>query len=173
MTELRGKARRYLRGIGNQLRPTVYLGKESISPALLQSLDQAHAHTELVKVRVERSCPLDRKEAGDLLAAAAESHLIQILGNTELHNRPDPDEPQIILPDKKTFAPELIFFLPPRKNPQRTQRIPSIVVVEKRIDFTLGFRLHHLAHLLRPAPGLDASVPDELVPVALLLIPAN
>ena len=99
MTELRGKARRYLRGIGNQLRPTVYLGKESISPALLQSLDQAHAHNELVKVRVERSCPLDRKEAGDLLAAATESHLIQILGNTVLLYRPDPDEPQIILPD--------------------------------------------------------------------------
>ncbi len=99
MTELRGKARRYLRGIGNQLRPTVYLGKESISPALLQSLDQAHAHNELVKVRVERSCPLDRKEAGDRLAAAAESHLIQILGNTVLLYRPDPDEPQIILPD--------------------------------------------------------------------------
>jgi RNA-binding protein YhbY len=50
-------------------------------------------------VRVERSCPLDRKEAGDRLAAAAESHLIQILGNTLLLYRPDPDEPQIVLPD--------------------------------------------------------------------------
>ncbi len=98
-SELRGKSRRYLRGLGNQLRPTVYLGKEGISPALLQSLDEAHAHNELVKVRVERSCPLDRKEAGDRLAAAAESHLIQILGNTLLLYRPDPDEPQIVLPD--------------------------------------------------------------------------
>jgi len=96
-SELRGKSRRYLRGLGNQLRPTVYLGKEGISPALLQSLDEAHAHNELVKVRVERSCPLDRKEAGDRLAA--ESHLIQILGNTLLLYRPDPDEPQIVLPD--------------------------------------------------------------------------
>ena len=51
-SELRGKSRRYLRGLGNQLRPTVYLGKEGISPALLQSLDEAHAHNELVKVRV-------------------------------------------------------------------------------------------------------------------------
>ena len=86
-SELRGKSRRYLRGLGNQLRPTVYLGKEGISPALLQSLDEAHAHNELVKVRVERSCPLDRKEAGDRLA------------NTVLLYRPDPDKPQIVLPD--------------------------------------------------------------------------
>ena len=33
------------------------------------------------------------------LAAAAESHLTQILGNTVLLYRPDPDEPQIVLPD--------------------------------------------------------------------------
>ena len=53
-SELRGKARRHLRGLGNQLRPTVYLGKDGISPALLQSLDEAHTHNGLVKVRVER-----------------------------------------------------------------------------------------------------------------------
>lgn len=99
MTELRGKSRRYLRGLGNQLRPTVYLGKEGISPALLRSLNEAHAHNELVKVRVERSCPIDRKEAGDRLAAAAESHLVQILGNTVLLYRPDPDERKIVLPE--------------------------------------------------------------------------
>jgi RNA-binding protein len=96
---LRGKDRRYLRGLGNQLRPTVHLGKEGVSSALIRSLDEAHANNELVKVRLERSSPLERREAGDRLAAATESHLVQILGNTLLLYRPDPDEPKIVLPN--------------------------------------------------------------------------
>ena len=98
MTQLRGKARRYLRSLGNQLRPTVFLGKEGISAALLRSIDEAHTHRELIKIKIERGCPLDRKEAGDHLAAATESHLVQLLGNTVLLYRPDPDDPKIALP---------------------------------------------------------------------------
>ena len=99
MTQLRGKASRYLRSLGNQLRPTVYLGKEGISPALLRSIDEAHAYHELIKIKIERSCPLNRKEAGDHLAAATKSSLVQVLGNTVLLYRPDPDEPKIALPE--------------------------------------------------------------------------
>ena len=98
MIPLRGKARRYLRSLGNQLSPTVYLGKEGISPALLRSIDEAHAYQELIKIKIERSCPLNRKEAGDHLAAATESYLVQVLGNTVLLYRPDPDKPKIVLP---------------------------------------------------------------------------
>ena len=98
MSELRGKDRRYLRGLGNQLRPTDYLGKEGITAAQIHSLDDAHAKSELVKVRVERNCPLDRREVGEHIAAATESHLVQILGNTLLLYRPDPEKPTIILP---------------------------------------------------------------------------
>ena len=99
---LRGKDRRYLRGLGNALRPlrpTVYLGKEGLSAAVIRSLNEAYANNELVKVRCERNSPLDRREAGEQLAAATESHLVQVLGNTLLLYRPDPDDPQISLPE--------------------------------------------------------------------------
>ena len=65
---LRGKDRRYLRGLGNALRPTVYLGKEGLSAAVIRSLNEAYANSELVKVRLERGAPLDRREAGEQLA---------------------------------------------------------------------------------------------------------
>ena len=58
---LRGKDRRYLRGLGNALRPTVYLGKEGLSAAVIRSLEQAYANSELVKVRCERNIPVDRR----------------------------------------------------------------------------------------------------------------
>ena len=97
--KLRGKDRRYLRGLGNALRPTVYLGKEGLSAAVIRSLNEAYANSELVKVRCERNIPLDRREAGEQLAVATDSHLVQVLGNTLLFYRPDPDDPQIALPE--------------------------------------------------------------------------
>ena len=97
MKELSGKQRRYLRGQGNSIKPTVYLGKDGISDALLNSLGDAFNNRELVKVRIEKSCELERKEAGDQLAQAAAAHMVQVLGNTLLLYRPDPDKPEIKL----------------------------------------------------------------------------
>ena len=97
--KLRGKDRRYLRGLGNSLRPTVYLGKEGLSAAVIRSLNEAYANSELVKVSLERGAPLERREAGEQLAAATEAYLVQVLGNILLLYRPDPDDPQIVLPE--------------------------------------------------------------------------
>ncbi len=98
MEELSGKQRRYLRGQGNSIKPTVYLGKDGISDALLNSLGEAFNNRELVKVRIEKSCELERKEAGRQLAQAAAAHMVQVLGNTLLLYRPDLDKPEIKLP---------------------------------------------------------------------------
>lgn len=98
MEELSGKQRRYLRGQGNPIKPTVYLGKDGISDALLNSLKEAFNNRELVKVRIEKSCELERKEAGRLLAQAAAAHMVQVLGHTLLLYRPDSDNPEIKLP---------------------------------------------------------------------------
>ena len=107
--KLRGKDRRYLRGLGNSLRPTVYLGKEGLSAAVIRSLNEAYANSELVKVRCERNIPLDRREAGEQLAAATESHLVASLGQ---HPAPLPPRP--------------------RRPPNRAARIEAQAFVEKR-----------------------------------------
>ncbi len=99
MDELSGKQRRYLRGQGNTIKPTVHLGKEGISEALLHSLTEAFSNRELIKVRVEKGCSLERKDAGAQLAKVADVHLVQVLGSTLLLYRPDPEEPQIKLPE--------------------------------------------------------------------------
>ena len=98
MEELRGKQRRYLKSLANQLKPAVYVGKEGISKALLQSIEKAYNTSELIKIRLEHNCPLDRKELGPQLAAATNSCLIQILGHTILLYRPDPEEFKLQLP---------------------------------------------------------------------------
>lgn len=98
MDELTGRQRRYLRGLANPLRATVYLGKEGISAAVRRGVEEAYAHQELIKVRLERGCKLERHETGRLLAEATGSHLVQVLGHTLLLYRPDPEEPKLQLP---------------------------------------------------------------------------
>ena len=98
MQELKGKQRRYLKSLANPLKAVVYVGREGITPALLRSIDDAYNTSELIKLKIERSCAIDRRELGPQLAEASASHLIQIIGQTLLLYRPDPEDPRIQLP---------------------------------------------------------------------------
>lgn len=89
--ELTGKQRRHLRGLGHSLSPIVNVGKEGISEQVLRSVDDAYRNNELIKLRVERSCPLGRKEAAAELAVGSKSHLVQVLGRSILLYRHDPE----------------------------------------------------------------------------------
>jgi RNA-binding protein len=99
MDQLTGRQRRYLRGLANQLKATVYLGKEGISAAVKGAVEEAYANSELLKIRLEKSCPIERHEAGALLAKATGSHLVQVLGHTLLLYRRHPEKPALQLPD--------------------------------------------------------------------------
>jgi RNA-binding protein len=95
---LSGRAIRHLRGLGHHLEPVVQIGKEGITDAVVAATREAlHAH-ELVKVRVGGEAPVDRKEAGDELAARAGATLAQTLGRTLLLYKRHPHKPKIELP---------------------------------------------------------------------------
>lgn len=82
MTELIGKDRRALRALGHHLRPVVQIGQHGISPAVVDATSEALAAHELVKVKVLEACPLDRHEAGKVLAEETGAELVQVLGRT-------------------------------------------------------------------------------------------
>ncbi len=93
--------RRHLRGLGHHLTPKVMLGKEGLSAQFLKAADEVINADELIKVRVLENCPHERKEAGELLAAATATALIQVIGRIVLLYRPNPDRPadkRIVLP---------------------------------------------------------------------------
>ena len=98
MDELTGKQRRYLRGLANQIAATVYVGKEGVTDSVTRSLEEAYHTRELVKVRLEKNCPVERRDAATDLAERTESHLVQVLGRTVLLYRPDPEDPRLELP---------------------------------------------------------------------------
>jgi len=95
---LTGKQRRHLRGLGHELKPIVLVGKDGIDDGLVAAVDQALADHELVKLKVGEAAKLDRHEAADALAKRTHSEVAQVLGNTVLLYRADPEDPTIVLP---------------------------------------------------------------------------
>ena len=74
------------------------IGKEGLSEAFVAAVAQALADHELIKVKLLENAALDRHAAADELAAKTGSEVAQVLGNTILLYRPDPDDPVISLP---------------------------------------------------------------------------
>jgi len=94
---LTGKQARYLRGLGHALRPTVMLGRQELNDSVIAALDEALTAHELVKVKLQEGCLLDRRDAAAQLAAATGAAVAQVLGKTLLIYRPS-DKHLITLP---------------------------------------------------------------------------
>jgi RNA-binding protein len=97
-TELRGKHRRYLRGLGVSLKPAVVVGKEGLSDSLLTAVSAAIDAQELIKVRLLDNVEGSRRDVARELAERAGAELIQVLGRTVLLYRRSEEHPRIELP---------------------------------------------------------------------------
>ncbi|RMD78865.1 MAG: ribosome assembly RNA-binding protein YhbY [Gammaproteobacteria bacterium] len=96
--ELSERQKRYLRALGHRLQPVVRLGAAGASEAVVQELDRALAHHELLKVKVRAA---DRRQRDALLARLCEATgaaLVLRIGHTALLYRPRPEDPRIKLP---------------------------------------------------------------------------
>lgn len=97
MKKLAGKQIRFLRGLGHHLHPVVMIGKEEVSEALLTSVGEALEVHELIKVKLQEGCLMDRREVAEILAEQTGAAVVQVLGKTILLYR-RAQEPKIDLP---------------------------------------------------------------------------
>jgi RNA-binding protein len=88
------RLRKALRAAGHHLSPVVQVGKEGVTPAILQQLDEALRAHELVKVKVGSESPEDRFEAAARLGQGPGAQLAQVLGRTVLVYRKHPTRPK-------------------------------------------------------------------------------
>lgn len=95
--QLTGKQNRFLRGLGHGLKPFVMIGKQHLSDDVVKATEEALEAHELIKVRIQEGCLVDRKTVAAELAAATSSTVAQILGSTFLLYRQS-DKPTITLP---------------------------------------------------------------------------
>jgi RNA-binding protein len=89
-----GDLRRKLRAHGHPLRAIVRVGKSGVTPGLLAQVAQALLDHELIKVKIEAECPVDRFAVGDELAAQPGTQVVQIVGRTVLVYKRHPQKPR-------------------------------------------------------------------------------
>ena len=98
--QLTGKQARYLRGLGHHLQPVVLVGKDDITEGLVNSVDEALEQHELIKIKLQEGCIMNRKDVASILAERCEAAVAQILGRTILLFR-STDKALITLPKSK------------------------------------------------------------------------
>lgn len=95
MSALNGKQRRALRALAHALKPAVLVGQRGITDGLVRQVDTALTDHELIKVKLGSDCPVDRHEAGEILAGRNGCEVAGIVGRVLILYRRNPDDPRI------------------------------------------------------------------------------
>lgn len=95
---LTGKQKSFLRSMGMTLDPVVMIGKEGVTPTVVQSAAEVIKKRELIKVRVLQNCMEEPKDAITTLAERTDANLVQIIGHNGLLFKRNFDKPKIELP---------------------------------------------------------------------------
>lgn len=97
---LRESQKKYLRGLGHGLKPTVMIGDGGLSDTVLAEFETTLAHHELIKVKINVG---DRTVRDGIIASLCSDNraeLIQRIGNVALLFRENPKKQKITLPKK-------------------------------------------------------------------------
>ena len=95
---LTGKQKSFLRSEGMKLEPVVMVGKDAVTPAVVQSARDVIKKRELIKVRVLNNCLEETEDVITMLAERCDANLVQIKGNTGLLFKRNFEKPKIELP---------------------------------------------------------------------------
>ncbi len=99
VADLTQSQRQFLRRSAHDLRPTVQVGKNGVSPALIASAAAELEAHELIKVKFMEFRE-ERRELSEQLAADLGAELVAVIGNVAVLYREqrDPQKRQIRLP---------------------------------------------------------------------------
>ncbi|AFQ45889.1 ribosome assembly RNA-binding protein YhbY [Desulfosporosinus meridiei] len=95
---LKGKQKRFLRAMGNEMVPILQVGKSGITESVVTQTNETIEARELIKGRVLQNCLEEPKAVAAVLAEQTGSELVQVIGRNFLLYRPSKDKPMIELP---------------------------------------------------------------------------
>jgi RNA-binding protein len=91
MKDLTGKQIRRLRGLGHHLKPVVMIGRDDVTEQVMAAVEENLTAKELIKIKIQEGCSLDRKDVAILIAERSGASVVQILGKTILLYRRSPE----------------------------------------------------------------------------------
>ncbi|NOR26863.1 MAG: ribosome assembly RNA-binding protein YhbY [Desulforhopalus sp.] len=98
------RQKQFLKGLAHPLNPLVQIGKEELSPGVLEMIRTELIHHELIKVKIGSNCGLEKHSSARTIAEQTESELVQLIGKTIILYKPNPKrakEKRIHLPKVK------------------------------------------------------------------------
>lgn len=95
---LNSKQRAYLMSLASHITPIFQIGKASLTPEIIEAVDQALEKRELVKLSVLKNCIDDPREIADMMAERTRSQVVQVIGRKIVLFRISKKKPVIELP---------------------------------------------------------------------------
>ena len=77
---LTSKERAELRAKAHHLNAIFHVGKDGVSPPFVAGVRDALEARELIKIDILDNCPLDVKEAAEIVASRSGAEIVQIIG---------------------------------------------------------------------------------------------
>ena len=102
--ELTSKQRAYLKGMASTMDAIFQIGKSSLTPAIVEAINDAIEKRELIKVSVLKNCMDDPHELADIVAERTHSAVVQVIGKKIVLYRPSKKNPKIELPAARKKA---------------------------------------------------------------------
>lgn len=95
-----GKQRSYLRKLGQEIDPLVYIGKADLTDNVIKEIDTLLENRELVKVKLQEGSLLDPKETANEVAEILKAEFVQAIGRRFVLYRQakDKEKRKIVLP---------------------------------------------------------------------------
>jgi RNA-binding protein len=90
--EVSDKEKKAMRAEAHNLKPVVIIGKDNVTPGVIQAVDAALDQHELIKVKLLQSTSVDKSEAAAVLCVETGATLIQRIGGVALLYRRRDDE---------------------------------------------------------------------------------
>jgi RNA-binding protein len=93
------RQKKHLRRLGHDLHPVVRVGQRGINPGVLEELEIALDHHELVKLRARAGSRDTRDDILEQLANQTGAELVHRIGNVALFYRKNKKLQKVLLPD--------------------------------------------------------------------------
>lgn len=92
------KQRAYLKGLAMTMDPIINVGKSSVTPELVASVNEAIEKRELIKISVLKNCIDDPRAIAEIIAERTHSHVVQVIGKKIVLYRKKKENSKIELP---------------------------------------------------------------------------
>ena len=96
---LNSKQRAYLMSMASKQSAILQVGKASLTPEIITSVDAALEKRELIKLSVLKNCFDDPREIAETIAERTRSQVVQVIGKKIIPFRVSSKKPVIELPN--------------------------------------------------------------------------